>query len=231
MITAAIIVAAGRGQRFQSHLPKAFVSLAGEPLLVHVVQRFLASGSVEEICVVGPCGHLDRCRSVLTDAAGGRLRVVAGGERRQDSVRAGLDSLSEEVDLVAVHDAARPLVPRDLIRDTIAAARDHGAAIAAVPVTDSVKEVSRDGWISGERPRQGLWLAQTPQCFRREILRDAYRRAEQDGVEATDDASLVLRLGTLIRIVPGDASNLKITYPEDLRVAEAWLALDGAGKP
>lgn len=225
MTTAAIIVAAGRGDRLQSRLPKAFVSLAGEPLLVHVARRFLASGSVAEICVVGPSGHLDRCRSMLPDAAAVRLSVVAGGERRQDSVRAGLDSLSEEVDLVAVHDAARPLVPRNLIRETIAAARAHGAAIAAVPVTDSVKEASRDGWISSERPRQGLWLAQTPQCFRRETLREAYRQAEEDGLEATDDASLVLRLGTPIRIVPGDASNLKITYPEDLRLAEAWLAL------
>ena len=231
MTTAAIIVAAGRGQRFQSDIPKAFVTLAGDPLLVHVARRFFASGSVEEICVVGPSGHLDRCRSMLTDAVAGPLRVVAGGERRQDSVRAGLYSLSEEADLVAVHDAARPLVPRDLILATIAAARAHGAAIAAVPVTDSVKEVSRDGWISAERPRQGLWLAQTPQCFRREILREAYRQAEQDGVEATDDASLVLRLGTPIRIVPGDTSNLKITYPEDLRLAEALLALGHAGKP
>ena len=202
--------------------------LAGEPLLVHVVRRFLGCGAVEEICVVGPPGHLDQCRSLLLEmaAASVRLQVVAGGRRRQDSVRIGLENLSADINLVAVHDAARPLISADLIRSTIEAAWNHGAAIAAVPVTDSVKDVSRDGWIRAEPSRRGLWLAQTPQCFRREILTEAFCRADDEEIEATDDASLVSRLDVPVRIVPGHASNLKITYPEDLRVAEAWLAMD-----
>jgi 2-C-methyl-D-erythritol 4-phosphate cytidylyltransferase len=226
MRAAAIIVAAGRGERLRSRLPKALVELGGEPLLSRVLRRFLCSDAVQEICVAGPPSDLDRCRALLPDPGSVSLRVIAGGERRQDSVRLALDTLSQGIDVVAVHDGARPLVPIDLIRRTIEAASREGAAIAAVAVIDSVKEASRDGWITAQPSREGLWLAQTPQSFRREILQEAYLRAERDGFTATDDASLVARLGVPIRIIPGHASNLKITGPEDLRIAEAWLALE-----
>lgn len=222
MRAAAVIVAAGRGDRLGRGGPKALVELGGRPLLAHVLDRFRESGLFEVLVVVAPPEAVDRCRGVTPHATDGGLVVVPGGRRRQDSVRLGLEALPDGIELVAVHDAARPLVPVDLIRRTLEVAYESGAAIAALPVTDTVKEVDAQGRVVGQVPRDRLWRAQTPQAFRLALLREAHARSV-GGEEATDDAALVARLGHSVRVVRGAETNLKITVPEDLAFAETLL--------
>jgi len=231
MAVAALLVGAGRGERFRRGQsapelrPKAFVELAGRSLIERAASALAA---VPELTAVVP---------VVAESALGRLSewapglaalekvlpAVAGGAERQDSVRAGLAALPPETALVAVHDAARPLVrPADVSR-VVEVARGCGAAILALPVRDTLKRV-REGRIIATPPRHECWAAQTPQVFRVDWLREALVKAEAAGVTGTDDAALVERLGLEVRVVEGDPRNLKITTAEDLAVAEAWLA-------
>lgn len=144
---------------------------------------------------------------------------MAGGAERSDSVRAGL-AAAGKARVIAIHDAARPFVSADLVRAVIQAARIHGAAVAAVPATDTIKQVHPEGWIEATPPRERLWLAQTPQAFDADLIRAAH--ADADASAATDDAVLVERRGGRVYVVPGNADNRKITTPEDLRWAE-WI--------
>ena len=233
MTVAALIVGAGRGERYRAslagaperELAKAFVSLAGRPLLEHAARALCA---VAEISLVVPVLSPEAVGEMTELAPGlaGLAKLgapVAGGAERQDSVRAGLAALPADVRLVAVHDAARPLVrPEDVAR-VIRAAEASGAAILAAPVPDTVKRV-RDGRIVETPPRSELYAAQTPQVFRADWLREAIAKADAEGVRGTDDASLVERLGMPVTIVPGPATNLKITTAADLRLAEILLA-------
>jgi len=233
MRTAALVLAAGRGERLGHRLPKGFVPLAGRPLLLHALAALEAVAEIERVVPVLPAGAFGRYRAALSGAgpAGAWRKLaepVAGGRERQDSMRAGLAALPAGVELVAVHDAARPLVGADAVRRVIAAARETGAAILALPVRDTIKRV-RDGRIVETPPRAECWAAQTPQVFRVEILREALARADAAGRLATDDAELVEALGVAVRIVAGEPGNLKITGPEDLWLAERILAARGAG--
>ena len=239
MRVAALVLAAGRGERIGAAEPKAFVALAGRPLVVHAIEALAACDAIDAIVPVLPGERLVDAAGWSLDAAARRkLRApVAGGAERQDSMRAGLASLPADAALVAVHDAARALVrPADVARVVAAAARG-GAALLAVPVRDTLKQVRSDAARGGDRaaaphvvrtvPRDGLWAAQTPQVFRVALLREALEKAEADGFRGTDDAQLVERLGAPVEIVEGDAGNLKITWPADLAWAEAALALRG----
>jgi len=222
MRVAALVLAAGRGERVGATLPKALLALAGRPLLVHAIEGLAACAELEAIIPVVPAAHLGECAALLR----GRERVappVAGGRERQDSTRAGLAALSPGVELVAVHDAARPLVRAREVAAVVAAARRHGAALLAVPLRDTLKRVVDDR-IAETLPRASCWAAQTPQVFRVEWLREALAKADADGFGATDDAQLVERLGIPVHVVPGDPGNLKITWPEDLEIAELLLA-------
>jgi 2-C-methyl-D-erythritol 4-phosphate cytidylyltransferase len=164
----------------------------------------------------------EEARAALGTDLSGRVVLVAGGEERQDSVRRGLEALGD-ADVVLVHDAARPLVPRRVIDAVIDATLRSGAAVPVVPVADTVKRVESDGAVGETLPRDDLRLAQTPQGFRTGLLRAAYARAEREGFRGTDDASVVERAGGRVVVVPGSPRNLKITTPEDLRLAEALL--------
>lgn len=220
--TVAILVAAGPGTRLGAAVPKAFVPLAGEPLVARSLRAMLASPAISRSVVVVPADLVDDATRLLAAARDARpLAVIAGGAERQDSVRNGLDAAGD-ADLVAIHDAARPFVDVATVEATVDAARRHGAAIAAVPATDTIKQVHPDGWIESTPPRTRLWLAQTPQVFRLVLLREAHARAADSG--ATDDALLVEALGTRVHVVRGNAENRKITTPDDLRWAEWWLA-------
>jgi 2-C-methyl-D-erythritol 4-phosphate cytidylyltransferase len=222
MRVAALVLAAGRGERLGAGVPKALLPIAGRPLLARAVEGLAACAEIDVIVPVVPAAERARCAALLH----GMDRVaapVAGGAERQDSMRAGLAALAPDVELVAVHDAARPLVRAADVARVIAAARRRGAALLAVPVRDTLKRVS-DGCVTETLPRAACWAAQTPQVFRIELLREALAKAEAEGFRGTDDAQLVERLGVPVEVVEGDPRNLKITWPEDVELAEALLA-------
>jgi 2-C-methyl-D-erythritol 4-phosphate cytidylyltransferase len=219
MSTGAILLCAGRGDRLGAAVPKAFVPLAGRPLFAWSLAALQRCADVETIVVVGP---VRTARELLSAAGASFARVVAfveGGAERQQSVARGLAALPAECDLVAVHDAARALVSPEVVARAIAAARTCGAAIAAVPLADTLKAVTENR-ITATPPRAGMWRAQTPQVFRRDWLEAAHAAATGT---ATDDAALVEALGHEVRVSEGDPLNFKITTPADLALAEAWL--------
>lgn len=217
---AAIVVAAGSGSRLGADVPKAFVRLDGVPLLRRSAQA-LIDGGVGRIVVVAPSSHLQAAADAL-DGLAAPWTVVAGGERRQDSVAAGLDALDDMPPeaVVLVHDAARPLVPAFVVRATIDAV--HGGAVAvipAVPVVDSLRQVRQGGSVSVERSQ--FRAVQTPQAFRLHPLRQAHVFVAAEGLEVTDDAAACEAHGHAVELVPGHPDALKITEPLDLVLAEA----------
>lgn len=225
----AIIVAAGRGMRLGASLPKAFLLLRGEPLVIRALRPFEACADVHRLLVVVPESERERALELMRAARLSKLAaVISGGEERSHSVARALEVLSQDqVDIILVHDGARPLVTPAEITRVIEKARQTGAALLALPISETVKEVE------GERvlrtvDRRRLYLAQTPQAFRADILREAYARAMREGVVASDDAALVERYGWPVSIVQGSARNVKITWPEDVLLAEALLrAMEG----
>ena len=226
METRAIIVAAGRGERMGAGAPKAFLPVAGVPMVLRSARAFDGAASVSAIVVVVPADRVDETRDLLRGLSR-PATVVAGGERRQDSVRCGLSALPADFDgIVLVHDAARPLVDAALIEVVAAAAMRAGAAIPVLPVTDTIKRIE-DGIVRATVDRTALGAAQTPQGFLATLLREAYDAAFRDGVVLTDDAMAIERLGRPVRAVPGSARNRKITTAEDLAWAEDALGRGG----
>jgi 2-C-methyl-D-erythritol 4-phosphate cytidylyltransferase len=225
MSVAALVLAAGRGERLGSPLPKAFVPLCGTPLLLHTLAALASVPEIDLVVPVVAAADRGRLNTLASDLA--RIpklaAAVTGGAERQDSMRAGLASLGPEISLVAVHDAARPFVRAADVARVLAAAREVGAALLAVPVTDTIKRV-RDGRVVETPERSTCWAAQTPQAFRIEVLREALAKATAAGVVVTDDVQLVERLGLPVAVVEGHPGNVKITGPQDLAVAEARLA-------
>jgi 2-C-methyl-D-erythritol 4-phosphate cytidylyltransferase len=227
--TAAIVPAAGRGERLGPGAPKALRDVAGAPLLVHAVRGLWDSGAVDAVVVAAPPDSVQQVDGVLRGAVPGLvLTVVPGGTHRQDSVRLALQALTPDVDAVLVHDAARAFVPAAVVRRVVAAV--HGGADAVVPVlpvADTVKQV-RDDLVSATVDRSDLRAVQTPQGFRREVLERAHA-AGRSG--ATDDAALVESLGLPVTVVEGSDEAFKVTRPFDLVVAEALLARRGVASP
>jgi 2-C-methyl-D-erythritol 4-phosphate cytidylyltransferase len=226
-----LLLAAGRGTRFGGAVPKAYLPLLGKPLLLHSAERLLralAPGHAGQLLVlVNPADretHLAACLPGLEAATSGRasLRIVEGGNSRQESMRRGLAAADDDADLVLVHDAARALLPVDATRACIAAAARTGAALLAIPATDTQKRV-RDGLVEATLDRTDVWSAQTPQVIERSLLDEALAAATIGGFEGTDDVSLVERLGKPVAVVEGSATNLKITHPGDLPLAQALL--------
>jgi 2-C-methyl-D-erythritol 4-phosphate cytidylyltransferase len=217
----AIIVAAGAGRRMGGGRAKQFREISGIPIIIHTLRRFDECERVAASVVVLPRDECEEFRA-LAEKHGirKRARAVAGGETRGESVLRGLQALAaDEVEIVAVHDGVRPFVRAEEIDRTVREAEDFGAAILAVPSTDTVKEVE-GGRILRTLERARLWRAQTPQCFRYDLLRRAYELASSDGLDATDDSALVERAGATVRVVEGGAHNIKITTPQDFALAE-----------
>jgi 2-C-methyl-D-erythritol 4-phosphate cytidylyltransferase len=219
-LAGAVIVAAGRSTRMGG-IDKLMAPLAGRPVVAHSIAAFVAHEAIDEVVVVVSESNEDAVEALLEEE-GLDARVVLGGERRRDSVRHGLGAL-HRCEYVLVHDAARPLVTPALIDAALHAAREFGAALCAVPVTDTVKLGDERHEVQATLDREGLWLAQTPQAFRLELLLRAHAAHEDD---ATDDASLVEELGVPVHLVPGASRNIKVTTPADLVIAEALLALE-----
>jgi len=241
MPTASVIIAAaGQGRRFlaaearatergplEQQPSKAFVPLAGKPVVAHAVACFAGMPSITEILVaVSP--EAREWVEAHADALGAdkerRLKIVTGGSDRAESVALALEASDPGTELVAVHDAVRPLIRRAVVEEAMRVAVEHGAAVVGRPVDHTVKRVGEDRRVTETVQRHGLWVAQTPQVFRREILMGAYRRRHEVVGPITDDAQLVGALGFEVMMVLGEAVNLKITTPEDLRICEAVLA-------
>jgi 2-C-methyl-D-erythritol 4-phosphate cytidylyltransferase len=222
MKTVVIIPAGGTGRRMGGEIPKQYLSLAGVPILVHTLREFQRSLFVDEIFLVVSEGDVaDVQRDMVERYDLSRIGlVIAGGRERQDSVRNALAHVRDEHGIILVHDGVRPFVTGELIERAVAGAKEFGAVALGVPVRDTVKEADAAGRVVKTVQREGLWLVQTPQAFRKEVILAAYERAAQDGFYGTDDASLVERTGTPVRMIPGEADNIKVTAPEDLKRGE-----------
>jgi 2-C-methyl-D-erythritol 4-phosphate cytidylyltransferase len=216
----AVIVAAGRGVRLGGGQPKQYLPIAGVPMLLRSLRPFTSHPEVRHVVVVLPAEDAAAPPPWLAPHAGEGLRLVPGGAERGDSVACGLAALDPACAVVLVHDAARPFVTRDVLDGVIAAARGGAGAVPAIPVADTLKAEGARGVVGRTVPRDGLWRAQTPQGFPRAMLEAAHARARADGVAGTDDAALVERIGGVVRLVPGDTRNIKVTTADDLALAE-----------
>lgn len=207
-------------------VPKQFLALGGQPLVVHTLRVLQASIAIQEIILSVPAADQEYCLThIVTPHHFTKVtKIVAGGEHRQDSVRHALAKVDRETELVLVHDAVRPFLTEQMVQQVVDQAAKHGAAIIALPMRDTVKQVGVDRVIQRTVDRGPLWLAQTPQAFRRDWLDQAHQKAVREGIHATDDAHLIELLGHPVMVVEGSGENIKVTRPEDMVIAEAILA-------
>ncbi len=226
---AVIIPAAGSGSRMGSAMPKPFIELGGQPILWHTINAFASLDSILQIIIPTSRDWIEEVKEICRTIPNQDIlySVLIGGSERQFSIQYGLDHLSGEVELVAVHDAVRPFIKTELIYEACKQASKFGGAIVGVPAKDTIKKVDDQLSISETPDRKKLWQAQTPQIFRRELIINAYKSAVADGFVGTDDSSLVEKIGGNVKIVEGDRENLKITYPVDLQIAEMILKEQG----
>jgi 2-C-methyl-D-erythritol 4-phosphate cytidylyltransferase len=230
-MVAAIIAAAGKGMRMQKTSPKQYLMLAGLPILTHTLLVFSNCDLINQILLVIPPDDFDFCqKNILTfeRLIPRKIRLVRGGDRRQDSVFNGLSEVEAGCSIVVIHDGVRPFVKIDQVAACIDGARKFGACILGVPADDTIKYVDASGRINQTLKRDNIWLAQTPQAFRYDLIKKAHERAQQDGYAATDDASIVERLGHAVTIIGGSRINIKITNREDLKIAECLLHMVGS---
>lgn len=209
----AIVVAAGKSQRCGED--KLYYSIKGKPLIFHTLERVISV--LNSVILVCAKDKLKWWKDLPF-----KLKVVAGGAERQDSVAAGFSVLDEDTEIVLIHDGARPLVGRGLIEKVIREAEKTGAAVAGLPITETIKQVE-EGWVKETLKRESVWSIQTPQAFKREIIVSAYKQGYKDGFWGTDCASLVERAGFPVRVVLGERENIKVTTPDDLIIVEKLL--------
>jgi len=221
----AVILAAGSGSRFDDSRAKQFVEIDGVSVLVRSAMAFEKSSLIDEIVVVTRQADIDGCRNILKSSGISKLtRVIAGGDTRQKSAKLGFDAVNPACDFVAIHDAARCLLTVGMIEAVMESAYVNGAAACASRAVDTVKRTNGADMITETVDRENLWLVQTPQVFMADMYRAASYMAEKDNVSATDDCALAERLGFKVQLVDCGRTNLKITYPEDIIIAEAILA-------
>ncbi len=223
MKVGAIIPAAGRGKRIGASVPKQFLEIQGKPLLHHTLTVFASCELIDYVVLVMPRADVDEIGGDWLNKYAIVREVVVGGEQRQDSVYNGFNSLEEETGIVVVHDGVRPFTTPQMITATVEAAQQHGAAITAIPVSDTVKQAA-DGFVKQTVSRDGLWRVQTPQAFQYGLLKQAFKKAKKDSYYGTDEGSLVEYLGERVKIVPGSELNIKITRKEDLILGESLLS-------
>jgi 2-C-methyl-D-erythritol 4-phosphate cytidylyltransferase len=223
----AIIVAAGEGRRIGGEVPKTYLLIAGRPMLLRTLDRFYSASIIGKVILVVAANELSRCEELLrrdSKLADRSWVLQTGGVTRQQSVKRGLESIDADTDIVVIHDGARPLVSPDLISRCIAEVHDKSAVVVGLPVRDTVKIVSEDRWVQTTPPRNSLWEIQTPQAFRKDLIVAAHDWAERQGVvEATDDATLVEQMGEPVFVIEGERTNVKITVPEDVWLAETLI--------
>ncbi len=221
----AIVVAAGKGKRMGASCNKQFIKLRNKPILAHTLEVLQNSSSIDDIIIVVGEEEIDLCLDEIVNTY--RLSkvksVVAGGAERQDSVARGLEELKDGCSIVLVQDGARPFIDDEMIERSIRTAWEEGAAIAAVPVKDTIKQANSALEVEATLQRSSLWSVQTPQAFKLEILLEAYERLRENNMVVTDDAAAVESMGLKVKIVMGSYENIKITTPVDLIIAEEIL--------
>jgi 2-C-methyl-D-erythritol 4-phosphate cytidylyltransferase len=224
----AVIVSAGKGLRFMEGKKKQFHSLAGKPILAHTLDKFETCPLIRSILLVVGQEDMDYCLKEIVEKYRFQKvsQIVPGGKRRQESVKNGIDALPKDAEMVAIHDGVRPFVTKAMIEDTIHSAARVGAVVLAMPVKDTIKMANPDGTVLKTLDRESLWQIQTPQTFQVNVIKEACYRAAEDGFVGTDDASLVERLGVKVHILPGSYTNIKITTPEDLFLANLYLKMN-----
>ena len=217
-----VIVAGGQGRRMQNAVAKQYLKIKGRPILSYTLTAFDTCTAIEHIYLVIPQTDFDYCRQTILASLQLKTPVslVAGGAERQASVYNGLAAVNPETEYVAIHDGVRPLIHPEMIATCIEGARQTGACILGVPLTDTLKQVNSEGVIETTLSRHSMWRAQTPQAFSYRLIRDAHETARQQGVSGTDDAELLEMEGHPIKIINGSVFNLKITTPDDLKLAE-----------
>ncbi|MDE0084364.1 MAG: 2-C-methyl-D-erythritol 4-phosphate cytidylyltransferase [Candidatus Poribacteria bacterium] len=220
-----LIPAAGQGKRMESSVKKPYLMLDEKPILSHTIDRFEQNSVIDEIFVIVDQSDFTVCREkALAPFRYRKVReLVAGGETRQASVFNGLRALSDDVDFVVVHDGVRPFIDDKIIFECLEAAAECGAAVSAVPVKETIKVANEELFVDHTPQREQLWQVQTPQVFRKSLIVEAHKKAIHDRIDAPDDAALVENLGSPIKLVMGSYKNVKLTTPEDLRIAETLL--------
>jgi 2-C-methyl-D-erythritol 4-phosphate cytidylyltransferase len=220
----AIIAGGGSGKRMGSQDNKLFVEIAGTALLALTVKTFDSAEMIDEIIIAVPADEIERTKTLIMKQSFKKVsHVIAGGQTRQASVFNGLQSVSADTDVVVIHDGARPFVTKEIIARAVDSLKACKAAVVGMPVKDTIKTVNESGFIINTLNRNLLWQAQTPQVFDAQLIKEAYRLAQKDGFQATDDSSLVERLGERVKMIQGSYDNIKITTPEDIITAEAIL--------
>ncbi len=223
-MNSAIIVAAGKGTRMGPGVDKLFLEVAGRPVVAHTWQRFNDAAGIGELIIVVRAGMQDDFAELARQFGFSKpFRLVTGGAERQDSVWNGLEALSPAAEIVAIQDAARPCTSEQLIADTIAAARETGAAVAGQPVTDTIKETTDGRTIARTLDRSRLWSMQTPQTFRVDVIRRAFLEMRRRGLAVTDDTAACELIGQPVRLIAGQTPNPKVTVPGDLPFIETLL--------
>jgi len=224
----AVIVSAGKGHRFMEGKKKQFHFLAEKPILAHTLDKFETCPLIRSILLVVGQDDMDYCLKEIIEKYKIQKvsQIVPGGKQRQESVKNGMDALPRDVDIVAIHDGVRPFVTRAMIEDSIHSALRYGAVVLAMPVKETIKMSNPDGTVLKTLDRETLWQIQTPQSFQVNLIKEAYHRASEDGFIGTDDASLVERIGVKVHILPGSYTNIKITTPEDLLLANLFLKMN-----
>ena len=220
-----IIVAAGSGKRMRSAIAKQYIELKGRTILSYTIETFNNSENIDDIVLVTSSDAVDYVRREIIEKYGfDKVRtIVEGGADRQDSVYKGLKAVDSDTDVVLIHDGVRPFVADKYIAELESIAMEFGGCVLGGPVKDTIKVCDSEGYITDTPKRETLWLAQTPQCFKYDIIMKAYEKAEKEGYRGTDDSMLAERLGIRIKMVRGDYDNIKITTPEDLYMGEVIL--------
>ncbi len=224
MSVCAIGPAGGSGTRMGGTVPKQFQSLNGKPILYHTIKTLQNCETISEIILVVPEKEYETANTDWLGKLEIVKKVVIGGEQRQDSVYNGFCEVSQDSEIVLVHDGVRPFLSQKMIADSIDAAREYGAAITAIPVHDTIKRVDTSGLVSQTIDREGLWRVQTPQAFRYSLLLDAFNKAKTENFYGTDEGALIEHLGEPVKIVEGLEQNIKITRPEDLELSKAFIS-------
>ncbi len=224
-MASAIIVAAGKGSRMKGPTRKQYLELSGRPVLSYSLIIFDACTLIEEIFLVVPKNDIDACQNKIISALNlkKKVQLISGGVHRQDSVYNGLLSVGKQSDIVVIHDGVRPFVRPEDLTACIRCAKKVDACILGTPASDTLKRVDKSQRIEKTLDRKNIWLTQTPQAFKYELILEAHEAARRDGVIGTDDASLVERLGKDVKIINGNRYNIKITVKEDLAVAHALI--------